>query len=182
MSPPVGRARERAPIQANLNEKQNKYFFGHELFRTLTFFRVVFTVSTAQLPQHISHSIAQRHSFHGTISTGTEARKAGTDMYIFYLSKNERREDEIVSKSDVITIKNYPPNENHKKLNIVFISRASITPSGVLVKNPLKQCNKPPESQGVKSWTCRRIEHWSRRDNCHLRVVILTKIIQWFQQ
>ena len=119
MSPPVGRARERAPIHANLNEKQNKYFFGHELFRTLTFFRVVFTVSTAQLPQHISHSIAQRHSlhgtvstaqlpqhishsiaqrhsFHGTISTGTEARKAGTDMYIFYLSKNERREDGIV--------------------------------------------------------------------------------------
>ena len=65
--------------------------------------------------------------------TGTEARKAGTDMYIFYLSKNERREDEIVSKSDVITIKNNPPNKNHKKLYILIISLASITPSGVLV-------------------------------------------------
>ena len=53
-------------------------------------------------------------------------------MNIFYLSKNERREDEIVSKSDVITIKNNPPNKNHKKLNIWIISLASITLSGVL--------------------------------------------------
>ena len=53
-------------------------------------------------------------------------------MNIFYLSKNERREDEIVSKSDVITIKNNPPNKNHKKLNILIFSLASITKSGVV--------------------------------------------------
>ena len=52
-------------------------------------------------------------------------------MYVFYLSKNERREDGIVSKSNVITIKNNPPNKNHKKLNI-WISLVSITLSGVL--------------------------------------------------
>ena len=86
---------------------------GNKLSHPITFDTVV---AATRFP---SHSLTDpitgiffSANYHAE-GTGTEARKAGTDMYVFYLSKNERREDGIVSKINVITIKNNPPNKNH---------------------------------------------------------------------
>ena len=87
---------------------------GNKLSHPITFDTVV---AATRFPSH-SHGSHHGYFFFANYhaeGTGTEARKAGTDMYVFYLSKNERREDGIVSKINVITIKNNPPNKNHKK-------------------------------------------------------------------